>query len=44
MAAQPCEHFHMHNRLNTAVQATKKETSAAAMINPKSLLTVLPFQ
>lgn len=36
MAAQPCEHFHVHIQLSTAGWATKKETSATATINLKS--------
>lgn len=43
MPARPCEHFRVHIPLITAVQATKKEASAAAMINPKSLLICPPF-
>lgn len=40
MVAQPCEHFHVHIRLSTAVQATEKEISTVPLINPKSLLTL----
>lgn len=40
MVAQPYEHFHVHIRLSTAVQATEKEASTVPMINPKSLLTL----